>query len=46
MLLLTVLAFVMVWGVLLLGADVPEDAHSWGERELTADERGERIRRS
>ncbi len=46
MLLLTLLAFVMVWGVLVLGADVPEDGPAWGERELTPAERGERTRRS
>jgi hypothetical protein len=46
MLLLTLLAFVMVWGVLLLGADEPDDARRWGERELTPTERGEWGRRS
>lgn len=44
MLLLTLLAFVMVCGVLVLGADVPEDPHR--ERELTPAERGRGEARS
>lgn len=43
---LTVLAFVMVWAVLLLGAESPEDAPRRGERQLVANERGEPAPRS
>jgi hypothetical protein len=46
MLLLTLLAFVMVCGVLVLGADAPENPHRGGERELTPAERGRGEARS